>query len=168
MYTVQMVSMTHCSLKAASLKVAPAVWMVGKCSFWGRGRKSLCLPGSNSWVSPRSSPLDDLLNNEAKAASKAETKPPGQTAEDFGWVRNTFVVLKPLVFWCFQSPRHKLASPDGCTWIPFLFLIRLYLNWPSLKFSSDTYLWLIFDNQLSFFLRSVKLWSFSAFLLVPS
>lgn len=67
-------------------------------TFQGQGRRSLRLPGSSSWVNSRSRPLHDLPNREIKAASKTQTLPPGQTAEDTGWVRNTSVVLSPSEF----------------------------------------------------------------------
>ena len=38
-YTIQMVSTTHCSLKAASLKMTPTEGTVGRSTFQGQGRE---------------------------------------------------------------------------------------------------------------------------------
>ena len=48
-YTVQMVSTTHCTLKAASLKMTPTEGTVGRSSFQGPGREwRICdFPGSD-------------------------------------------------------------------------------------------------------------------------
>lgn len=38
-YTIQMVSTTHCSLKAASLKIIPTEGTVGRNTFQGPGKE---------------------------------------------------------------------------------------------------------------------------------
>ena len=60
-YSVQMVPTTPCSLKAASVKMQ----MVRKTSIsrMGRGR-SLCMPGSSSWVNQQPHPLNDFLQQK--------------------------------------------------------------------------------------------------------
>lgn len=67
MSTVQMDSTTHHSRKAASLKMAPSVGMVGRTYIpgWSRvvggSEERLIACVSGSWVNQRSCPLDVLL-----------------------------------------------------------------------------------------------------------
>ena len=66
-YVVQMVSTTHCSLKAVSLKTAPTVGIVGRTYIarsWEEVR-SLRLPGSSLWVNWWSHSLDDLFQQHS-------------------------------------------------------------------------------------------------------
>ena len=65
-YAVQMVSTTHCTLKAASLKMTPTKGTVGRSSFQGPGREwRIWFPWSRSWVSlfpPCFPPTHGLFN----------------------------------------------------------------------------------------------------------
>ena len=81
-YSVQMVSATHCSLKAASLKMAPTVELWAEHTFKNRGG----LKGQ-----PRSCPLSDLLSLKG-------TGPPlrGSPAVQVGVI----VVSSPVVSAC--------------------------------------------------------------------
>ena len=64
-YSVQMVSTTHCSLKAVSLKMASTVGTVGGTHIprTGEGMRRLQMPWASSLVNWQSRPLNYLLQH---------------------------------------------------------------------------------------------------------